>query len=105
MKYNFKTTFVWILSTTVPNGIYCVATSFQELQFALSSYPDKKQSGSNGLEHVGMETSYMHIQDKLYKFCFKYYDAKATKPPCEVKESFPKIIKVAITPGQLKIYT
>ena len=63
------------------------------------------QVASNGLEHVGMETSYMHIQDKLYKFCFKYYDAKATKPPCEVKESFPKIIKVAITPGQLKIYT
>ena len=46
------------LQTDLKLKTFCAETTLKELQLALLetlSYPDKKQSGSNGLEHVSMD--------------------------------------------------
>ena len=58
--------------------------SLKELHFALlgtQSYPDKKQSGSNGLEHVSMDNQ--HIKNPLtvedsYMYILRYRISSGT---------------------------
>ena len=77
IQYYIKATLTRILSTTVSNeDTFCVEASLKELHFALletQSYPDKKQSGSNGLEPVSMDNQYIKNSLTVEASYFKYY--------------------------------
>ena len=57
---------------------FCVQTFLKEQQLALletQSYPDKNQSGSNGLEHVSMDNQHIKNSSTLlhsYMYILRY---------------------------------
>ena len=91
-----KATLTCLLSTTVSNKhTFCAEPSLKELQFALLvtlSYPDQKQSGSNGLEHVSMDNqhiknSVVHSRSLLFQITMMITDLSL-----HIKKAFQKFL-------------
>ena len=93
-------------------NIFSTETTVKELLERLNelletqSYPNKKQSGRNGLVYVSMDNpvhqevfntrrllhAYPQVQDEPHTLCFKHHNTRSMKPSHEVREGFPKIL-------------